>query len=207
MVMNNPMRFLFAALLTAISALFGMVSHADAQDPAEIVKSTTEQVLQALREDGATADKQKIYAIVEQMVLPHFDFRKMSQWVLGKNWKQGSPQEQERFVEEFQRLLVRTYSTALTEYTNQEINYLPTRQDDDGKIATVKTEVVEPNGGGTIPIDYRLYTRDGEWKVFDVWVNGASLVTTYRTSFNEQVSTKGFSGMVEDLAAHNQNNK
>ena len=205
--MNNRKRFLLAGLLTAISALFGMVSHADAQDPAEIVKSTTEQVLRALRDEGATADKQKIYAIVEQMVLPHFDFRKMSQWVLGKNWKQGSPQEQERFVEEFQRLLVRTYSTALTEYTDQEINYLPTKEDDEGKIATVKTEVIQPNGGGTIPIDYRLYTRDGEWKVFDVWVNGASLVTTYRTSFNEQVSTKGFSGMVEDLAAHNHTNQ
>lgn len=184
------------AFLTTVMA----VSRADARDPQSIVKSTTDEVLQALREGGA--DEQKVYSLVEQKVLPHFDFRKMSQWVLGKNWRQGSPEEQERFVGEFQKLLVRTYSTALMEYSGETVTYLPTQADGEGKIAVVKTQVVR-SGGPTIPIDYRLYPAGGDWKVFDVAVDGVSLVASYRTSFNEQIGAKGFSGLVDELAARN----
>ncbi|MCC6714633.1 MAG: ABC transporter substrate-binding protein [Gammaproteobacteria bacterium] len=183
-------------LLTTVMA----VSRADAHDPQSIVKSTTDGVLQALRQGGT--DKQHVYSLVEQMVLPHFDFRKMSQWVLGKNWRQGSPEEQQRFVSEFQKLLVRTYSTALMEYSGETVTYLPTQADDAGKIAVVKTQVVR-SGGPTIPIDYRLYAADGDWKVFDVAVDGVSLVASYRTSFNEQIGARGFGGLVDELAARN----
>ncbi|MFO1436378.1 MAG: ABC transporter substrate-binding protein [Gammaproteobacteria bacterium] len=175
-------------------------TRAAAEDPQVIVKSTTDQVLQAIEEGGQ--DRNHVYSVVEQMVLPHFDFRKMSTWVLGKNWRQGTPEQQDRFVSEFQKLLVRTYSTALIEYKGQEIRYLPTQSDGDGKIATVRTQV-QQGGGHLIPIDYRLYSAGSDWKVFDVAVDGVSLVANYRTTFNEEIRSKGFDGLVEDLAAKN----
>ncbi len=192
------------SVLGSVAMVFLMtvtaVPRADARDPQSIVRSTTDDVLQALRAGGT--DKQQVYSLVEQKVLPHFDFRKMSQWVLGKNWRQGSPEEQERFVGEFQKLLVRTYSTALMEYSGETVTYLPTQADGDGKIAVVRTQVVR-NGGPTIPIDYRLYPAGGDWKVFDVAVDGVSLVASYRTSFNEEIGARGFSGLVDELAARN----
>lgn len=192
------------SVLGSVAIVFLMavmaVSRADARDPQSIVKSTTDDVLQALREGGT--DRQHVYSLVEQKVLPHFDFRKMSQWVLGKNWRQGSPEEQERFVGEFQKLLVRTYSTALMEYSGETVTYLPTQADGEGKIAVVKTQVVK-SGGPAIPIDYRLYTTNGDWKVFDVAVDGVSLVANYRTSFNEEIGAKGFGGLLDELAARN----
>ncbi|MCG3203194.1 MAG: putative phospholipid-binding protein MlaC [Gammaproteobacteria bacterium] len=192
------------SVLGSVAMVFLMtvtaVPRADARDPQSIVRSTTDDVLQALRAGGT--DKQQVYSLVEQKVLPHFDFRKMSQWVLGKNWRQGSPEEQERFVGEFQKLLVRTYSTALMEYSGETVTYLPTQAGGDGKIAVVRTQVVR-NGGPTIPIDYRLYPAGGDWKVFDVAVDGVSLVASYRTSFNEEIGARGFSGLVDELAARN----
>lgn len=189
----------FGSLLTIVAP----VAQAGSQDPEQIVKSTTEQVLGALRQDGVREDPERVYGIIEQMILPHFDFRRMSQWVLGKNWRQANPEEQVRFVDEFRKLLVRTYSTALMEYSDQEITYLPSHAAPDGDTATVKTRVNQ-NGGPPIPIDYRLYQRDGDWKVFDVAIDGISLVANYRTTFNQEISTNGFAGLIERLASRNQ---
>jgi phospholipid transport system substrate-binding protein len=192
---------------TSLSAMLALVlcaaltsTRAAAQDPQVIVKSTTDQVLQAIEQGGQ--DRKHVYNVVEQMVLPHFDFRKMSVWVLGKNWRQGTPEQQDRFVSEFQKLLVRTYSTALIEYKGQEIQYLPTQAEEDGKTATVRTQV-QQGGGHLIPINYRLYSAGSDWKVFDVAVDGVSLVANYRTSFNEEIHNKGFDGLVAELAAKN----
>jgi len=189
----------FGSLLTIVTP----VAQAGSQDPEQIVKSTTEQVLGALRQEGVGEDRQRVYGIIEQMIVPHFDFRKMSQWVLGKNWKQANTEEQGRFVDEFRKLLVRTYSTALMEYSDQEITYLPSHAAPEGGTATVKTQV-NSTDGPPIPIDYRLYQRDGDWKVFDVAIDGISLVANYRTSFNEEISTKGFAGLIDTLASRNQ---
>lgn len=198
--MNTTTMQLRRAGLALLMALVVSVSHAAAQDPQAIVKSTTDQVIDAIEQGGK--DRKHIYGVVEQMVLPHFDFRKMSVWVLGKNWRVGSPEQQDRFVNEFQKLLVRTYSSALIEYKGQPIRYLPTQPGEDGKTATVRTQV-EQGGGNTIPIDYRLYDKEGQWKVFDVAVDGVSLVANYRTSFNERISANGFDSLVAELAAKN----
>ena len=176
------------------------LSHADAAEPAAIVKSTTDQVLQALDENNR--DDKTIHSVIEQMILPHFDFRKMSQWVLGKNWRQGTPEEQDRFVSEFQKLLVRTYSSALKQYHGEPVRVVSSYSDSDGRITTVKTEVKQA-GGPVIPIDYKLYARDSDWKVFDVAVDGVSLVASYRTHFNEKIGANGLPALIDELAAKN----
>ena len=165
--------------------------------------STTDQVLSTLRKDGIQHDKAKVYGLIEEVVLPHFDFRKMSQWVLGKHWRAANPEEQGRFEEEFRKLLVRTYSTALMEYTNEEVAYLPFHGEGAAEIVTVKTQI-NRQGGPAIPIDYSLYKKDSDWKVFDVSIDGISLVTTYRSELSEQINNKGINGLIQDLVAKNQ---
>lgn len=194
---------ILSACAAALLAMLAPGTQADSRQPEEIVKSTTEGVLEALGEEGATEDRQHVYTIVEQMIVPHFDFEKMSQWVLGKNWKAATPEEQVRFVGEFRTLLVRTYSSALMQYTDQEVVFLPSHSDTEAGTATVKTQV-NLSDGPPVPIDYRLYERSGAWKVFDVTVDGVSLVASYRTQFNEQISASGFSGLIDTLAQRNQ---
>jgi len=191
------------ACAVALLAMQASGTQADTRQPEQIVKSTTERVLQALGEEGAAKDRRQVHTVIEQMIVPHFDFEKMSQWVLGKNWKAATREEQARFVGEFRTLLVRTYSSALMQYTDQEVVFLPSRSDAGSGTTTVKTQV-NPSDGPAVPIDYRLYERDGVWKVFDVAVDGVSLVASYRTQFNEQISASGFGGLLNTLAERNQ---
>lgn len=178
-----------------------------AAHPAEqLVHDTTEQVLQRLRADSEKlkADNNLIYPLVEDLVLPHFDFTKMSQWVLGKNWRQADTAQQEQFTNEFRTLLVRTYAKALLEYTDQSISYLPFHADEGAKKVTVKTEIEQPSGP-SIPLHYSMYlNRAGEWKVYDIKVDGVSLVSNYRSSFATEIRRGGIPALLEKLAQMNQ---
>jgi phospholipid transport system substrate-binding protein len=169
----------------------------------EVVSTTTDQVLKAVSQEGVKDDNQKIYDIVERLILPHFDFQKMSQWVLGKYWRQANDSERQQFSAQFQKLLVRTYSTAFQQYTNQKVVCLPTHSDPGADRVLVKCKVVR-EGGPPINIDYRLHRNNGEWKVFDVMIDGISLVTNYRTTFSQQIRDKGIDGLIATLTERNQ---
>jgi len=200
MVMKKLSNIAFLVFLMVFPPL---QAWAIAQTADQVVSSTTDEVLKALRQDGVKDDEQKVYAIVEQLILPHFDFQKMSQWVLGKYWRQASDSERQQFSEQFQKLLVRTYSTAFQQYTNEKIVYLPTRDAPDADRVMVKCQVVR-EGGPPIAIDYRLHQQKGEWKVFDVMIDGISLVTNYRTTFAQQIRDKGIDGLIATLVERNQ---
>lgn len=197
------MKRLLKALIPVCMFLFAAPVVAGAQGAQDVVMSTTDQVLKALRDEGVRQDRQRVFALIEQVVLPHFDFAKMSQWVLGRHWKGASAEEQGRFVEEFRKLLVRTYSTALMEYTNEQVVFLPFHAEEGSDTVTVKTQV-NRESGPAVPIDYRLYLKEGEWKVFDVAVDGISLVTNYRNTFNEEINAKGLTGLIDNLTVRNQ---
>jgi len=177
-----------------------------AEHPAQqLVKETTGKVLARLRadRDKLEADNSRIYPLVEELILPHFDFQRMSIWVLGKNWRLATPEQRKAFTREFQTLLVRTYATALLEYTDQTIEYLPFRAAADDKRVTVRTEIVQP-GGHNIPLDYRMYLdSNGEWKVYDISVDGVSLVTNYRSSFATEINQGGIGKLLKKLAEMN----
>jgi phospholipid transport system substrate-binding protein len=180
---------------------------AQATTPADaraLVKDTTERVLAVLRKehDALKAHPERIYALAEKIVLPHFDFQRMSRLVLGRYWRTASPQQQARFVDEFRTQLVRTYGTALLDYTNQTITYSPVRAAPDATDILVHAEV-QPPGGMPIPIDYRMYVKEGTWKVYDVIVDGVSLVTNYRNSFAEEIRKSGMDGLIKAMAQHN----
>jgi len=171
----------------------------------QLVIDTSTKVLERLKADREKlqANPDLIYPLVEDLVLPHFDFERMSIWVLGKNWRKADAAQQQQFIKEFRTLLVRTYAKALLEYTDQNINYLPFHAEADAKRVTVRTEVNQP-GGPAIPINYSMFlNRAGKWKVYDISVDGVSLVTNYRTSFASEIRNGGIAKLLNRLEEMN----
>jgi len=187
------------ALITLVPAL------AFAQEaPDALVRRVTDEVLAIIKADKElqSGNTRKIAELAEVKVLPHFDFARMTRLAVGRNWQQASEAQKEALVKEFRTLLVRTYSTSLSAYRNQSIEVKPVKMAAGDKETTVRTAVVQ-QGGPSIPIDYAMDKTDSGWKVFDVIIDGASLVTTYRGSFNEQVQRGGIDGLVKTLADRN----
>ena len=135
-------------------------------------------------------------------MLPHFDFTRMTRLAVGRNWQQATPEQREALTKEFRTLLVRTYSTSLSQYRNQKIEVKPLQASPTDTDVVVRTAVIQ-EGGPPIPIDYRMEKTKEGWKVYDVVVDGASLVTTYRGSFNEQIQRAGIDGLLKTLQERN----
>jgi len=178
----------------------GLVAAQAQDDPRQLVMDVTEQVLAKLRAQRPALEKEpeRVFTLIEQDVLPHFDFVRISAWVLGKYWRRASREQKLRFVRAFRTILVRTYGAALLEYTNEKIRYLPLRGDPASGDVTVRTEVVHPGRAPTV-INYRLHRRKGVWKVYDVTVDGVSLVANYRTSFAAEICEKGLDALIARL--------
>lgn len=191
--------FLVAAFLCATSAAV-----AAEVAPDVLIKETSQDVLEIIKKDKdiQTGNKQKIYALVDAKVLPHFDFKRMTQLAVGKSWRQATPAQQDALVKEFRTLLVRTYSTSLSTYKNQTIDYKPLRMSPGDTDVTVKTMVKQP-GGQPVPIDYGLQKNPDGWKVYDVVVDNISLVTNYRGSFASEIRQTGIDGLIKVLVEKN----
>jgi len=149
------------------------------------------------------SDPGRMYNLVSELIFPHFDFSIMSQWVLGDYWSTADEASRSAFVEQFRKLLVRTYATALLEFSGQKITYPPIEQKGKANTALVKQDIGQ-SGGSSIPIVYRLHNRAGDWKVFDVSVDGVSLVKTYRASFGSMMKDGGLDGLIASLDSKNQ---
>jgi phospholipid transport system substrate-binding protein len=144
------------------------------------------------------ADTGKLYGLVNEMIIPHFDFDAASRLVLGKHWRGATDTQRARFVDAFKKLLVRTYANALFQYVDETITFKQTVSD--GNQVWVKTEVSQGNAQ-PIPVNYRMHQNNGEWKAIDVYVDGISLVVTYRGDFGSRVSQSGLDGLISDLEA------
>ncbi len=197
------MKRVFLPLLLGL-ALNSAVAVAGDLDPESLVRQTSDRMLVVLKEqhDLIQAEPERLYGLVDDIVLPHFDFERMARWVLGKHWKRASPDQQQRFVNEFRTLLVRTYGTALLEYRDQQIKFLPLRMAEGSEDVTVRTEVVKP-GGVPIPISYSMFHRADGWKVYDVAIDGISLVSNYRSSFSTEIKDQGMDKLIQRLVERN----
>jgi len=175
-----------------------------AQAPDEMVRNVTNEVLTIVRNNKSiqSGDTRSVLALVDEKVLPHFDFNRMTSLAVGARWGSASPEQRERLTTAFRTLLVRTYSNALTQYRDQAIEVKPLRSDPNAKRVKVNTEVRQP-GAQPIAIDYSLEQQSQDWKVFDVSVAGVSLVTNYRSSFTAEISSKGIDGLIASLEAKN----
>jgi phospholipid transport system substrate-binding protein len=174
------------------------------QAPEDLVAKTTDEITSALRaeQDKIKASPKRLYEIVNEVVLPHFDFERMSRWALGKYWRKATESERTQFIQEFRALLVRTYAKALNDNYDQQIDMLPVRMRKGGKEATVRTEV-QQSAGFPIPIDYKMYIKGDAWKIYDVSVDAISLVANYRTSFSKEIRKSGIPKLIARLADRN----
>ena len=191
-------------ILAALLALAFPVAALAEEAPDVLVKRVSDEVLAIIKSDkevqsGNTA---KVVELAEQKVLPHFDFERMTRLAVGRNWAPATDAQKQALIKEFRTLLVRTYSTSLSQYRNQTIEVKPSRVGPQDKDAVVRTAVIQ-QGGPPIPIDYSMEKADGGWKVFDVVIDGASLVTTYRGTFNDQVQRGGIDGLIKALQERN----
>lgn len=186
--------------------LFSVMAHGTASiGPDLLVKQTTDRVLNELKSNREVLlnDHEKLYRLVDEIVLPHFDFESMSRLVLGQHWRQASKEQRDKFVDEFKNLLVRTYATALFEYTGQNIVYKPLRLKNGDKTAVVKTEV-ELGDAPNVPLHYRLrQNTNGEWKVYDINIDGISLITNYRAAYGRTIQTEGLDALIASLNERN----
>ena len=189
-------------LLLLGAGAYAYVDNAATGAPDLVVHKTTDDLLATIRTDRAAyaKDHAKLYKMAEEKVLPHFDFVRMSQWVLGLNWRTATPEQRGRFVAQFRDLLVRTYSTALLNYTDQEIIYRPLNMKPTDDDVLVRTEVKQNGGAPNIPINYSFYkNKEGAWKVYDVTIDGVSLVTNYRSVYASKVKDQGMDGLLTSM--------
>jgi phospholipid transport system substrate-binding protein len=176
-----------------------------AMGPEQLIKETSDKVLAEIKANTDTykSDPNGVYKLVNDVVLPHFDFSAMTDLALGQYKDEVSAEQRPTIIEEFRLLLVRTYSSALLEYTDQQLVYLPMEGlESDGKV-TVRTEI-EQAGGFPIPINYTLRLGKDGWKVFDISVDDVSLVTNYRSSFARAIKKNGIDGLIKTLQNRNQ---
>jgi len=202
---HNRKNLLNHLIICGFFLLMPAFAGADIQQAQQLVVDTTEKTMAKLKQEEQTVrnDPNRLYAIVDEMVLPHFDFEKMSSWVLGKYWRTATPAQKQRFTKEFKILLVRTYSSALLDAIGKKINFLPQKSNkQDATDVIVKTEV-EQQGGFPIPIDYKMYLKDSQWKVYDVIIDNLSLVQNYRTSFSKEIKQSGIDKLIDSIAEKN----
>lgn len=191
----------FLAVLAAGLALAGPGRAAQRPDPAVMVKSTSDQVIKALKEKNYQGPERRaaLLKLVDEIVLPHFDFTRMSQWVMARNWRTMTPAQQKQFVQLFRDLLVRTYSNSLTNYRDQKIEVSGTTIDPASGDALVRMVVRQNGNEADVPIVYRLYWTGSDWKVYDVTIDNVSLVTNYRASFGRIASQQGIDALLDRL--------
>jgi len=191
-------------LLSLVLALLAPLAQAQETAPDELMKTVAQDVLTILKQDKdiRAGNSKKIANLVDSKILPHFDFTRMTQLAMARNWRQASPDQQKALTAEFRTLLVRTYSAALTSYRDHVIEFKPLRSKPEDTEVTVKSEVKQ-SGTQPVAIDYQMAKTPTGWKVFDVKVGGVSLVTTYRETFASEVRDHGVDGLIKSLATKN----
>ncbi|MBS4096640.1 MAG: ABC transporter substrate-binding protein [Sulfuricella sp.] len=185
--------------------LFAGLAQAGDIPPDVLVKDTSQDVLAIVKKDKdiQAGSQKKLLDLVEAKVLPHFDFKRMTQLAVGKHWRTATPAQQESLTNEFRTMLVRTYSNSLSAYKNQTIEYKAFTMKAGDTDVTVRTQVIQP-GGQPVPINYALEKQPNGWKVYDVEVDGVSLVTNYRGSFGTEIGKTGVDGLIKTLVDKNQ---
>ena len=195
------------ALMAALAMGTSGVARAADEAPDAFIKRVSSDILDAIKADKSikNGEVSKIIALVDQRVMPNVNFLRMTASAVGPAWRQATPEQQKRLQEEFKILLVRTYSGALGQVSDQTISVKPLRAAADDKEVLVRTEV--RGKGDPIQLDYRVEkTADGAWKVYNMNVMGIWLVENYKTQFAQEINTKGMDGLIASLADRNKTN-
>lgn len=175
-----------------------------APSPMQLMQQVTDQTLSALRANQASlhTNSKVVYGIIYRILLPHVDMQEMSKAVLGREvWTSSSANQKQKFIAQFKLLLIRTYSSALAAYKNETVKFMPLR-DNSGSRAQIDSLILQ-QGGPSIPVSYRLVLKGGQWKLYDLIVDGVSLVESYRSQFADGVARQGLDGVITQLTQKN----
>ncbi len=193
-------------ILACLTLMLGIVLPAAAGDsPVDLVRDTSRQVLDTLKQDNGK-NTGKIRDQVEALVVPKFDFKRMTALALGKNWRVASPEQQNDLAVQFQTLLVRTYSSTMTRFKTAQVDVKPSANfSANGQEASVHSDITLPNSNDkkTVSVDYILYKTSQGWRVYNINVEGASLVTVYRNQFDADIRASGIDGLIKSLKDKN----
>jgi len=203
-VMKTLSNFLSAFFLFFVLLVSSGTTLASDEAPDALVKRVTAEVLTIIKNDKdlQSGNMKKVNELVDQKILPHFNFNRMTALAVGQDWRNASAEQKAKLSAEFKTLLVRTYANALVSYKNQSIDVKPLKLDPKETDVTVRTEVKQTSGQ-PIPLDYSLQKKDDGWKVYDVIVGGVSLVTNYRDEFKQTVRQTGIDGLLASLVTKN----
>jgi phospholipid transport system substrate-binding protein len=173
--------------------------------PDELVKKVTDDVMATIKSDKqlAAGDKQKALKLAEEKILPLVDFEEATRLAVGRSWRQASPEQQKQLVTEFRRMLVRTYSNAISAYEGQQVKVLPLHMKEGDTDVTVHNQYIRP-GAKPVQLDYQMHKVGKDWKIYDIIVEGVSLVLTYRSEFDSVVKQQGVDGLIKRIAAKNE---
>lgn len=192
--------------LNTVAVCFCLMSaaHADVLAPDVLIKETAQDVISIIKQDKdiQSGNQKKVLALVDAKVLPNFDFNRMTQLAAGKYWRQATPEQKKALTTEFRNMLVRTYTKAFTMYRDQTIEVKPLKLAPTDTETTVKTQIVKV-GGQPTAVDYQMKKADDGWKVFDVVIEGVSMVTSYRGTFTSQIEQSGIDALIKSLSEMN----
>jgi phospholipid transport system substrate-binding protein len=182
------------------------VVHAEVIAPDTLIQNTVQEVIAIIKQDKdiRAGDQKKILALVDDKVLPHFDFERMTQLAVGKYWRSATPEQKKVLATEFRNMLVRTYTKVFTVYRDQTVEVKPSRIAAGDTEVTVKTIISKP-GSQLTPVDYEMKKAADGWKVFDISVEGVSMVMSYRGTFASQIQENGIDGLIKVLSDKNTN--
>ena len=191
--------FLGVAMYTVLG-----VAHADVIAPDTLMQNTVQEVLAVVKQDKdiQAGNKEKVLALVDAKIVPHFDFVRMTQLAVGKYWRSASAEQKQTLVKEFRTMLVRTYTAAFSGYRNQTVEVTPVKMAAADTEVTVKTKILKP-GAPAIAVNYEMEKTADGWKVFDLSTEGSSLVMSSRSTFTQQIQDGGIDGLIKALIDKN----
>ena len=186
--------------------MLAMPAYAQEEAPDALIKRLSVDVLDKIKADKTVqaGDMTKVMALVDSQIMPNVNFTRMTASAVGRSWRQATPDQQKKLQEEFKSLLIRTYSGALSQVKDQNINVKPLRAAAADTEVVVRTEVL--GRGDPVQLDYRLEKVGTGWKIYDLNVLGVWLVETYRTQFAQEINAKGIDGLIASLAERNKSN-
>jgi len=198
-------RHWFKQSLMTLGLCLAFSAVAWAEEPVDLVKRVSEQVLAQLRAHHAEleANPNRIYNVAEQYIVPHVDFAEMGRWIAGRNaWAKSSEADQKVFIQAFKTLVVRSYATSLLEYRDQTLEFRPVNAA--GKSRVQVQSFIKQEGRSPLRIDYRLILEGGQWFLYDIVIEGVSLLKGYQAQFSDLIRREGLNAATRRIQAHNQ---
>ena len=201
------MKWRIGCFMMLLLPLFSMTVYSgEISKPEDVIVSTVNDVIARMNTEKELLDANpgKVYDVINDLIIPNFDFLNMSRWVLGRYWGEASEEQRNVFTNEFKTLLVRTYAKALLGFTDEKVNYLETLTGSKPNIVMVKTEIASGANQQSTPVNYTMHVSGGSWKVVNVAFEGISLVETYRKSFASEIRNNGLASLIQKLVDKNE---